>query len=501
MAKHARATTDEQRTRLERNRKLLEDLIAGDAPSEEPASTGLTLVLERFVVPEGQPEIVPFEGAYGVERLLAALCERSWSPLYRDGRLIGVQGSLTVRDDCAPLTVHCHVGAGAQLVLSVEPADDLTALLEAIAAFDRHVHLAAHALGRDYRLLAHGYHPAAASPSDVVVVPLPVFSLSNAYLSRTGKLSRDMMRCTAATRVRLPLSEDPATTLSEYRLVCALAPLVAFLCDNCLRVRNRQPEDTPRMARSLVWERVDPTRCGVVSGTFTDRFGPSAYERWVEGVAPIYFTSAEGISFSTGTDTLERVMEERELTPSEAADLLTHVYPWARWDGALEVRAADALPPRQAVGYVALIKGLMGSAEARSAVEDLIGISKLDEDEVTQAFATLRAQGWDARVYGRPITQLAHELAAIASRSLTDREERQLLDGLTQLWDVGMVPRDALLHAWEKTRPRSQEEVAAQRWGEGAVIPYEQLQGEPPAGSTAVMRLNQLQQGAQEGTD
>ena len=500
MAKHARVTTDEQRTRKERNRKLLVDVISGR--HGQPVSTAavttapgsMTLVLERFVVRQDQPGVVPFEGSYGVERMLDALVRAGFGPLFCSGRLVGVAGAIATGDDPTPLPVRCTVGAGAQLVLEVGPTDDLQRMLDVTAAFDRQVHVAAQAIGRSFRLLAQGYHPYASSPSDVVVVPTAQNAYANAHLSHTGRLARDMMRCVAGTRLRLPVPDDPAEACEHYRLACALAPLTSFLCDNTLKVRDREPSATPRMARSRVFDRVDPTRCGIVLGTFAEGFGPEAYERWLEGTAPLYFTSSDGVCFSTGTDPLGRILEERDLTVDEARDLLTHVYPWVRWDGTLDLWAADSLAPRQAVGYAALVKGLLASPEGRNATGQLLGIADLEDEDVTRAFADLRTHGWDARVYGRPATQLAHELAHIASRNLARRDERTLLEGLTQLWDVGMVPRDALVMGWERTRPRSPEEEAALRWGEGAVIPYEQLEGAPPAGSTSVMSLDQLRQ-------
>ena len=111
------------------------------------------------------------------------------------------------------------------------------------------------------------------------------------------------------------------------------------------------------------------------------------------------------------------------------------------------------------------------------------------EDSVAAAWHDLRELGWGARPYGRPIGQLADELANIAAARLEDRKERQLLDGLAQLWTVHMVPRDSLLHNWSKQRTPTREERAIELYGEGAVIPYDELGGEPPAGKTSVMRV------------
>lgn len=496
MAKHARVMTDEQRARLEQNRTLLLEVIAGESLDvtcpTEPGS--LTLVLERFVVPDDRSGIVPFEGLRGVERLLQELSSFSYAQTWQDGRLTGVEGRIATGDDSDPVNLICSVGIGSQLVLSVGPSQSIPQLLSAISAFDRHVHLASKALGRTFRLLAQGYHPFVESPSDVVVVPTAANTLTNAHLSHAGRLARDMMRCTAGTRVRLAVCEDEDDSRTAFRLASALSPIIAFLCDNCLRVRGRKPEDTPRMARSLVWSQTDPSRFGLVGSTFHDRFGYEAYERWAEGVAPVFFASEGGICFSTGTDSLQRIMEERDLTRGEAQRLLTHVLPWARWDGALTLLAADALGTRQAGGYAVLLKGLLGSEEGRGEAARLLDLDSIDDDAVIQAFSDLRSKGWDARIYRRPIVQVAHELSAIARRNLEDLAERRLLDELSQLWEVGMVPRDTLLHSWSRNHPLSPEEEAAQLWGEGAVIAYDDLQGDPPAGSTAVMRLNQLKQ-------
>ena len=496
MAKHDQAAAARRSERLERNRTLMRTILAGGDCRDADASddAGIGLVLERFVVDEGQRRAVPFEGAHGVERLLAGLEEQGWVPIVRDGHVTGVEGTLALEGCEAPVPVRATVGAGGQVALELGPADRIARLLDALAVLDRHAHLSARAMGRSYTLLPQGYHPFVASPSDVVVVPTAEHVLANAHLSRTGRYARDALRCTAATRVRLAMPPAEEDAVSAFRLATALAPLLAFLTDNCLRVRGGSPEGAPRMARSLAWDHLDPTRCGMPEDTFGQGFGFDSYERWLEGIRPIYFQNASGVTFSTGDDDCRRLMEERELGESEARVLLRRACTWARWDGALELAAADALGPRQAGAYAALVRGLLEGSQGRTRTGALIGADSLGSTDVTAAWQALRAEGWEARAYGRPAWQLAHELVSIACSCLDDPAERRLVDQLAQLWDVRMVPRDALLGAWRRNRPRSREEEAARRWGAGAVIPYDELQGEPPAGSTAVMSLDRLRQ-------
>lgn len=489
MAKHARIRTDEQRQRLERNRQTMLAMLRGDASRTDGSiqTAGLTLVLERIVCDHASGHPVPFEGAYGVERLLHQLAPTyAGGEVVSEGRLIGVRGTLAIEGREETIGLRASVGVGAQLVLEVGPSHSITGLIDAIRVFDRQAHLAARALGREYDLVAQGLSPVA-SPSDIVPVPLSRNVLLGTYLARSGRFSRDALRCSAMTRLRLAMPQDEQEAVAVFRLASALAPVLSFLCDNTLSLRGCTPSDTPCMARQLVWQQMDPARHATMPSVLRESFGLASYERWLESVRPILFESDEGIVFSTGTDTCEYVMEERELTPTEATRLAHSVWPDVRWDGQLELRCADSLPPRLAGGYAALVKGLLASADIRQAVEQLVGIGELDELDLDQTYHDLREMGWNARVYKRWVDQLANELVVLARRGLDDIEERALLDELAQLWEAHMVPRDALVTNWENAQ-RSDLDEAIALYGEGAVIPFEELSGDPPAGQTAVMR-------------
>ena len=490
MAKHARVQTAEQRERLTRNRNLLLSVLSGAAKQTDDSiqTAGLSLALERFAINRANGRTVPYEGGFGMESIL-----RELSQTYRgdvvDGHLVGLDGILTIEGAEAPIEVRASLGIGSQLRLEVGPAASVTTLLDAIRVFDRHFHLACKTLGLDLELLARGCNPEPSSPSDIVPVPLSRNVLINAHYSRTGRYAREAMRCTAGTDVLLSVNADANEATADYRLATALAPLLAFATDNSLTMRDSDPYQTPRMLRALVCHDLDASRTGLPPETFQPGFGFEAYLRWVEETQPIYFTSANGVTFSTGSDTGARVMEERDLSEPEARRLLQSVLPDVRWNGRLELRMADSLPIHLAAAYAALIKGLYASPQTKAAVGELLGINRLDRVMVMHAWDELRALGWDARIYDRPVGQIIHELASIASHALDVRDERRMLDGLAQLWDVRYVPRDTLLRNWERTRERSSEEVAVELYGEGAVIPYDELGGEPPAGQTATLPI------------
>ncbi len=491
MAKHARTITDEQANRLERNRELLLSVLSGCLDRKAPSiqTTPLTLVLERFLTDRVTGGVIGFEGSRGVEAMLHELGRIfGGGTLVRDGHVVGLDGAIAIDGQERLVPVRIGVGAGSQLISEVGPLASAPEAQAALEMLGRQLHLAGRAVGREIEAVAQGYEPTVHSPSDIVLVPVSHYALANAHLSRTGRYARDMMRCTASTTIRLAM-EDEDAAIDTFRLGTALTPILAFLTDNTFRMRGSDPSETPRMARQLVWDHVDPTRCGVVPGTFGARFGFSAYERWVEQLQPISFESDDGVVFSCGTDTCSQLMCERDLSRSEAERLLGCALPSVRWTGQLELRAADSLGPHMAVAYLALVKGLLGAEGGRRALGELLGIGRIDETHVSDAFGELREFGWDARVYGRTIGQVANELATIARRNLDEREDRLALEGLTVLWEVRSVPRDLLLDAWRREHEPLSEASVAQLYGEGAIIPYDELDGEPPEGQTSVMTI------------
>lgn len=491
MAKHRRIRSDEQRKRLDNNREKLLSTISGHAkaPLSSTQSASITLMLERFVTNRAHATPVPYEGPVGVEQLLIQLSQTYALTKWVDGHLVSVGGTLLIEGIDEPIELEAKVGMGGQLGLTVGPSSSIAHLINAVHVFDRHMHLACVELKLDYELTAQGYNPYIVSPSDIVPVPLRSFALLGAYLSRTGRFTRDALRCTAATHVMLPMDQDEQQSTQLYRLFSALAPLLSFLTDNSLSLRGADPYESPHMVRSLVWDQLDANRCGLVAGTFGPHFGYQAYERWIEGVRPIVFTSDSGVTFSCGSDTFERVMEERDLSGDEIARLLSAVYPDVRWDGHLTLCMADSLSIRLVAGYLALIKGITGNDSARAAALELMGVEGINDSMVSQAWHSLREQGWQARIYGKPAAQIAHELVSIASRNLEDTAERRMLEALAQLWEIRLVPRDLLIKNWERSLEPTPEQEAIELYGEGAVIPYDDLVGEPPAGQTSVMHI------------
>lgn len=404
--------------------------------------------LERFVIDHATGKTVSYAGEGGVEQLLEHMRQfyARHDALREDGHLMGFRGSVTVSSG-AEVGLTVTLEPAAQLECSVGPSRSIVDLLEVIESFDRQVHVASREMGKDYDLLAEGYNPTVQKPLDLPLIPKTRYALMNAYLSQTGRYARDMMRCTASTQVSIDYG-DENDAIASYQLAVALSPVLAFLTDNTRSFRGSDVLKTPRMVRTLVWDEVDPDRCGIVPGTFSPSFSFEAYVRWLEGIRPILFTDSMGVTTSTGKSTERDILSSRALSSSEILHLFSMVFPDVRLKSYIEIRSADSLRPRYAVAYAAFVKGIFYNDDSFEKARALV--SSPTEESVEEAKRSLREHGWDGQVYGQSVTDFVAKLLQISRAGLIDPQERGILDELGTLWDVRMVPRDGYIRAAQK---------------------------------------------------
>ena len=443
---------DEPQKTYMHNHNMLVSVLSGAqrAAGFTPEGNDICIHLERILIDRREQTFVTFEGDTGIEAVLTKLHDylSAFEEERHGGHLMGLVGSL-VSARGVVVGVRITLEAGGQIVYEVGPTTHMRELLQAIEHVDRQIHVATHALGCNYELLAEGYNPYVDAPLDVPLVPRTRWTLLNAYLSQTGRYARDMMRCCCATHVslRYPHGRDG---MDMYRIATALSPITMFLTDNVRSFRSSGARLCPRMTRSLVWEEIDPQRCGVVPGTFSDGFSAQEYAKWLESRRTILFTDAMGTTTSTGKRTTRELMEERTLSASESLGLLSTVYPTVRLSRRMELRGADSLRPILAVGYACFLKGIFCNSLSLDGASDLFG--QVSDDEVSLAAYELRVRGWNATVYGMPIGELVQRLVQLARNGLRDREELNLFNRIGEMWDVGMIPRDAFVHQEEKKR-------------------------------------------------
>lgn len=330
------------------------------------------------------------------------------------------------------------------MICAAGPSRSAYDLLEAVESFDRLVHVATLNMSCDYELLNEGYNPLVSSPLDVSLMPQTRWTLLTAHLSQTGRFSRDVLRCSCSSTIRIAHGGDRAA-IDTYKLAVALSPLFAFLTDNVRSFRGSGARRCPRMVRAMLWDEVDPTRCGVVPGTFVGGFSFDRYATWLKGLKPILFIDDQGNTTPTGKATTREFLSDRTISRNEAANLLQTAFPLARLlDGEIELGFADALRPRMAAGYLAFVKGLLCNDLAVDSALSLLG--DIDDEDVQKAIHELRDHGWDATIYNQNVGDLVDKLLRLARPSLSDPQEQRVLNNIAELWEVRMVPRDAFVH-------------------------------------------------------
>ena len=426
------------------NHQILLEAMHSDANVYGSELRQITLVLERFLVDRRENVTVAFAGECGIEALLREVSETwsEYSQVWHNNHLMGLVGNMGPTIGSS-IGLEVALGPGGQIICKAGPSTRIEDILKAIDAFDRQLHAVSYDMGCDYALLSEGYNPMTRSPLDVSLVPRTRWTLLNAHLGKTGRYARDAMRCTCATRVAVGPSPR-SNTDHEYRVATALSPLLTFLTDNVRSFRDTDTRHTQRMTRSLIWDEVDATRCGVVPHIFDEGPVEEHIAQWLEDIQPMFLEDANGTIRPTAKSTLRTIMHERAIDAGEAQNALDTAFPnVALHKGSLELTQADSLRPTMAAGYAAFIKGIFASDFSVGAVEAALGM--VDEQDVIDAGQLLRKEGWNATVYNQSIGTLVDQLLQIV-RTQLDPQEQRLLNNIAEQWEVHMVPRDAFVH-------------------------------------------------------
>ncbi len=401
MKETARAAAQPAR---EENVEAITSYLAGGSKSR---AESFGIELEHTIVRD-DGGAVPYVGRHGVEWILRELMRDYPDATFdAEGDLLGVArpGEAVTLEPAA------------QLELSAGPFDDLGAAQEAFEAFEDR--LAAIIGQHGMRVETLGYHPTARA-ADLALIPKKRYKFMNLYFSEIGLWGPRMMRGSASTQVSIDYTSE-ADCARKMRAALVAGPLLALMTDNAPRFEGAA-RPHPLM-RTEIWKGCDPDRCGLVPDAVDV---PLTWRRYAEFVldVPAIIRPCEQEEWCYTERTFGEVYADRPMERAEAEHALSMIFTDARLKTYLELRPADAMPVPYVIAYAALVKGLFlgeGSLDALEALFD--GVHAAD---VGAAKRALMAEGYNARVYGRPAAALTDELTEIARGGLSDADAAYL---------------------------------------------------------------------------
>ena len=365
---------------------------AGDPPQ-------LGVEIEHIVVGEHSAPI-SYSEEFGVRWILEQLAEDLPEKTFGDdGKLIGLAGGNKT------LTLE----PAAQLELSAGPYEYAPALRDDYEHFQHRLGEVTH--GHDVRAFAIGYHPTTKA-DDLELIPKQRYRFMDAHFAKIGPFGRCMMRGSAATQVSIDYYsvED---CLRKLRLASAIAPVLSLICDNS-PVFEGEPR-THHMVRTEIWQKCDPARCGTVRGALDADFTLEQYAEYVLSTPAIFGYDDEGNAFAT-EQTFDELYADKAMAHDDVEHALSLFFNDARLKTYLEIRSADSMPIPYAEAYVTLIKGLFYSEASLDALDELT--KGVDEAAVEDARNALMADGYDAVVYGKPVTDIVDALFAMVHEAI-----------------------------------------------------------------------------------
>ena len=372
----------------------------------------------------------------GIESLLQELREHFPHSYCVEGRLLGLYN-----DDYS-----ISLEPAGQLEISIAPRESLDAIRKIYQSF---LHLLHPFLeSRDCCLATLGYQPIS-RVDQLPLIPKKRYEFMDHYFQTSGSCGRHMMRGTASTQISIDYCSEEDFR-SKYRAACLLMPALKLLTDNC-PVFEGQPYKG-HLARTYIWNHVDPIRCGILPGLFRPDFGFRSYARYLWQLPPIFRPTARGPIY-TGQKTAGELWQDQLLTPEDVDHLLSMTFLDVRLKHYLEIRGADSMPFDYVMAYLALIKGLFFHPpaleeilEKYSSGEQKILSTKREirdtehgisytEQKIRDTEQELMKKGWAGEIYGQPAIEFLQGLLDLAEEQLEGEEKCCLLPFRTLLWE------------------------------------------------------------------
>ena len=426
-----------------------DDLVAWfEAGCKAPAEFKVGSEHEKipFYLADNSP--VPYEGERGIEALLRGMQARTgWAAIEDAGKLIGLfdpQGGGAI-----------SLEPGGQFELSGAAIADVHALQAELTAHLEAAHAVAAPLGMGFLSLAMSpVWTRAQTPR----MPKSRYKIMTDYMPKVGSRGLDMMYRTATAQANLDYASEQ-DMLAKLRVGVALQPAMTALFANSPFTEGRP--NGFLSARSEIWRDTDAARTGMLAFMFEPGAGFGAYADFALDV-PMYFVKrgevyhdVSGLSFRDLMAGRMPGLPGERATISDWANHLSTIFPEVRLKRYLEMRGADVGPPERIVAQSALMVGLYYDDRALDGALEMIRDWSAEERQALRDEAP--RLGFEARIRGRSLREIARDMLALARaglarrarRDAVGRDETRFLDPLDAIVSEGVEPARAWLSRYE----------------------------------------------------
>ena len=410
----------------------IKDSIVRYIRDGESVSQGLGLEIEHFVVNDAGVQIEFHEVSSIIEKMAGILNAKI---IYMDGYPVGYvtdDYSITLEPAC-------------QFEISINPYSDIETIK---SIYEDFVTLWTPVLkARGYHLETGGNLPlveqGVIDPDDIALSPKKRYKYMDSYFRHSGRYGKYMMRASASTQVSVDFrsEEDMARKLN---ILQKISPVLMIAMENKTDPDSTLKEhpDKPHLFRIQEWDDLDPSRTGFYPHSLEEGFG---YDSVADTIlnTPLILLTDDGVTTDVGSETAEELfarglIREETLDITRERSLIEHFISMGffhyRVKKYIEIRVADSVPLDRALGYVAILKGIVYSDDNLSALEkELADVDTAEK--IQQAVEDIERDGYNAVVYGRKATEWAAHLYELALDKLPDTD-KEYLENVRTFWGI-----------------------------------------------------------------
>lgn len=299
---------------------------------------------------------------------------------------------------------------------------------------------------RGYHMETKGNLPlvetGAITPDDIPLSPKKRYKYMDEYFKRSGKYGKYMMRASASAQVSIDFKSEE-DMVRKLNVLQKISPILMILMENKTEENSTLPgvTDKTHLFRIQEWDDLDPERTGFVPHSLDEDFG---YDKMAEVIyhTPLVLLTDEGETVNVGRQNAEELVANNiiytdNITDERKKKLIEHFISMGffhfRIKKYIEVRVADSVPIDKALGYVALLKGIVYSEENLHALENELSFIT-DLNQIQDAVEKIEVDGLDAVIYeDKTAAEWTGYLIDLAGQALTSKD-KEYLENVRAFW-------------------------------------------------------------------